>query len=49
MRIKINGRDLKFGDHVTFESSEYSDSMAYTVILAGAAAILWILKDWRWS
>lgn len=44
MRIKINGQDIERNAKVTFESSDYSDGMAYVIIIAGAALIYWIAK-----
>jgi hypothetical protein len=44
MRVKINGRGIEPGDKVTFDNTEYSDGMAYVIIIAGAALIYWIIK-----
>lgn len=42
MRIKINGKDIDPGDRVTFESSDYPDSLALVIALIGLGIILWI-------
>lgn len=45
MRIKINGKDIDYGDRVTFESSSFSDGAGLIIVFIGIIAIIWQAKD----
>lgn len=42
MRIKINGRDIDYGDRVTIETSDIPDGVGWLVAAAGLLLICWI-------
>jgi TctA family transporter len=44
VRIKIDGKDIDRNARVTFETTEYSDGMAYVIILIGGFFIYLIAK-----
>lgn len=45
MRIKINGKDIDYGDRVSFETSSFSDGAGFIIACIGIIAIFWQAKD----
>lgn len=49
MRIKIDGKDIDRGSKITFESSNYSDGQALTIVVVGFALIWMVVKGGLFS